>query len=88
MSNTKNKLSDLNDHLFLALERLNDDSLPPERIQEEVCRASAITGVADKIIANAKVTIDAMKLVAHGDVDKIDLPDSFQPKKIEKHKTT
>ena len=79
----KNKLSDLNDHLFAALERLNDEELNHEQISAEVNRAGAIVGIADKIIANAKVTVDALKLMHHGDIDKRDLPESLQMKQIQ-----
>jgi ribosomal protein L17 len=64
----KNKLSDLNNHLFAQLERLSDEELSAEQIETEVKRADAIVGVADQIVAGAKLQLDAMKLLAlHGD---------------------
>jgi len=63
----KNKLSDLNDHLFEQLERLNDDSLTPADLEREAKRGSAMVAVADQIIRNATVQLAAAKLVAdHG----------------------
>ncbi|MGN7867758.1 hypothetical protein [Paracoccus sp. 22332] len=65
----KNKLGDLNDHLFAALERLNDESLTSEQIDTEAKRAGAIVGVADKIIGNAGLQLSAAKLWAeHGNM--------------------
>jgi len=78
----KNKLSDLNNHLFAQLERLNDEDLTSEQIENEVKRASAVTGVASQIIQNAKVTVDAMKLVSTGKVRYTDTPEIFGLKKI------
>lgn len=58
----KNKLSDLNDHLFAQLERLAQEDLPPEQIDREVQRGEAIVGVADQIIRNAALQLQAAKL--------------------------
>ncbi|MDB4876417.1 MAG: hypothetical protein JWM41_2863 [Gemmatimonadetes bacterium] len=64
----KNRLTDLNDALFLQLERLADDELTGEAIAGEIKRAEAIVLVADKIVDNARLQLQACKLVAdHGD---------------------
>ena len=64
---TKNKLSDLNDHLFAQLERLADEDLSAEQLEAEVKRADAIVSVADQITENAKLSLTAAKLYAeHG----------------------
>lgn len=63
----KNKLSDLNDHLFAQLERLSEENLSAEQIEQEVKRADAIVGVADQIASNANLQLKAAKLFAdHG----------------------
>lgn len=58
----KNKLSDLNDHLFMQLERLNDDSLTHEQIDKEQKRGEAMVAVADQIVRNAALQMAAAKL--------------------------
>jgi ubiquitin len=78
----KNKLTDLNDHLFAALERLNDEELTNEQIESESKRADAIIGISDKIIANAKITLDAMKLMSNGNLEISEIPESFGFKRI------
>jgi hypothetical protein len=68
----KNKLTDLNDHLFAQLERLSDESLSAEEIAKEVQRAQAVVQVADCIVANAGVQLKAVQLAAdHGGFVKV-----------------
>lgn len=61
---TKNKLSDLNDHLFMTLERLGDEDLSNEELEKEIERSKAISTVAGKIIDNARLVLDAQKTAA------------------------
>lgn len=60
----KNKISDLNNHLFAQLERLGDEDLTAEQIETEAKRGEAIIGIADKIIRSAALQIEAAKLVS------------------------
>ena len=64
----KNKLGDLNDHLFAQLERLSDENLSTEDIEREVKRADAIVAVSDQIVGNAELQLKAARLFAdHGE---------------------
>lgn len=72
---TKNKLGDLDNHLFAQLERLADEDLTAEQIEAEVKRSDAIVALADQVIGNAKLKLDAAKLFAtHGAAVKDMLP--------------
>lgn len=63
----KNKLTDLNDHLFAQIERLSDETLTSEQIDNETKRGTVIVAVADQIIRNASLQIQAAKIVSdHG----------------------
>ena len=64
---TRNKLSDLNDHLFAQLERMSDEGLTSEQIDQEARRADAIVSVADQITRGANLQLKAAKMFAdHG----------------------
>jgi hypothetical protein len=64
---TKNKLADLNDHLFAQLERLSQEDLTTEQIDTEVRRGSAIVAVADQILRHASLQVQAAKIMSdHG----------------------
>ena len=59
----KNKLIDLNNHLFEQMERLNDEDLSEEKFKKEIESAKAMTGIAQNIIQNGKLMLDSMKFV-------------------------
>ena len=58
----RNTLGDLNNHLFAQMERLNDEDIKGEALQEEITRAKAVTGIASQIISNANIILQAKKL--------------------------
>lgn len=64
---TKNKLSDLNDHLFAQIERLAQEDLTTDQIDTEVKRGNAIVAVADQILRHASLQVQAAKIISdHG----------------------
>lgn len=57
----RNKLSDLNNHLFEQLERLNDDELIEKNLEQEISRSKAIATIAQQIINNGNLMLNAQK---------------------------
>ena len=57
----KNTLIDLNNHLFVEIERLNDEEIKGEELAEELERAKAIAGISSQIVQNAKLALDVEK---------------------------
>ena len=77
MSGTHNKLADLNNHLFEELERLNDEGLKGEALQEERERAKSMANIAQTIINNGELALKAVKhFDEYGKADNI--PDILQ----------
>ena len=57
----KNRLINLNDHLFETLERLNDEDLKGDDLVAEMERAKSIAGIAQTIINNGELMFKAQK---------------------------
>lgn len=55
----KNKINDLRNHLFEAIENLKDAD--PATIDQEINRAKAITEVAQVIVNSAKVEVEYLR---------------------------
>jgi hypothetical protein len=70
----KNRLTDLNDHLFAQIERLADENLTPEQVDKEAKRGKAIVAAADRIIKNAALQVQAAKLLSEKGTIRPHLP--------------
>lgn len=58
----RNKLDDLNNHLFEQLERLNDKDISEEQLDKEIKRAKALSDISMTIIETGKLSLQATKL--------------------------
>lgn len=67
---TRNKMMDLNDHLFEQMERLNDNDLKGDKLKEEITRAKSMSGIANQIIQNARVCVEAAKAYNDGTIKR------------------
>lgn len=77
----KNTLIDVNNYLFEAIERLNDDSLSEEDLDKEIKRADAVTKVAKAIIDNTNLALNVKKhLDEYGQGDKYQIPGMIEVK--------
>lgn len=70
----RNTLGDLNNHLFAQLERLNDEEITGEKLEDEIIRSKAVIGVSKQIIANANVVLRAKSIQLEYGKDKKEIP--------------
>lgn len=62
----KNKLIDLNNHLFAQMERLTDEDIGVDKMAEEIKRSKAVSNLATQIIGNARLALDAQVKINDG----------------------
>ncbi len=70
----KNKMTDLNDHLFAQIERLSDEDLKDEDLEKEIKRGEALCKVSSEIINNARLVYSVQKSLWERDLTKDQLP--------------
>lgn len=76
----KNKLIDVNNHLFAQLERLGDEELKGKELGQEILRSKAICDVTKGIVANASLALKAE--VARGKIiESRGLPEMLEHKR-------
>ncbi len=75
----KNKLLDLNNHLFAQMERLGNESLSGEDLKQEIERSKAITSVSGQIVANASLALDSKRFLRENGIAQ-DLPTMIEDK--------
>ncbi|WP_276679669.1 hypothetical protein [Empedobacter brevis] len=78
----KNKISDLNDHLFLALERLNDNDMDVEKLELEEKRVKAISSISHQIISASNLVYKVAVSVGKGDIDPLFVPENLNTKQL------
>lgn len=67
-------MTDLNNHLFLQLEKLLDPDLSDDELKKEIARAGAVSSIAANIIQNANTAIKAMSIFENRQIES-DSPD-------------
>lgn len=71
----KNTLADLNNYLFEAIERINDDTLDDAQLEKEIKRSEVVQKIAKVIIDNGNLALQAKKhLDEYGQGDNVALP--------------
>ena len=70
----KNKLIDLNNHLYAQMERLTDESVDAKKMAEEINRSRAVTDVAKRIIETGRLVLDSLKETAKYTGDLVKVP--------------
>ncbi|MBN8977228.1 MAG: hypothetical protein J0I08_12180 [Rhizobiales bacterium] len=64
---TKNRLQNLNDHLFAQIERLCDEDLTPDEIERESRRSIALASVAELTVRIATTQLQAIRMICDHD---------------------
>lgn len=76
----RNSLADVNNYLFEAIERLNDD-LTDEQLEREIKRTEAVTKVAKTIVDNTNLALNIKKhLDEYGKGENYQIPGMIEVK--------
>jgi len=73
----KNRMLDLREHLFVQMERLNDEKLNGKKLLNEIKRSQALTYLAREIIASSGLVLKGRIAVDNSISGGIILPSSL-----------
>ena len=62
----KNRLIDLNNHMFAQMERLSDEDCVGEKLTQEINRSKAVSNLAAQVINNARLALNATVAINDG----------------------
>jgi len=79
-SKMKNKIEDLNNHLFAAIERLNDEELTEKQIKAEAIRGKSIAALASTLVASGSLSLKAQQVYDDGKIHA--KPEMLQKREI------
>lgn len=71
----KNDLIALNNYLFEQIERITDDSVQGEELDDAIKKAEAVNNIAKTIVSNANVQLNAYRefgTVQYGDTYRVE----------------
>lgn len=74
--NTKRSYRDLQDYLFIELDRLTDDEFfkDKKKAEIEIKRAGAICDIVEEMVSTSKVQLEAVRLYGEYNLKKADIP--------------
>lgn len=65
----KNKISDLRNHMFAQLERLNNEDLDEKTLKKEINRAKALSEIGKIVVESAKTEVLYAKLMRRKELE-------------------
>ena len=82
----KSRMENVREHLVAMMERLNDESLTPEKMEQAIEGAKAMQGLSKAYTENARLTFQVAKAVSEGDVHTANVPEAFVDRPALEHK--
>lgn len=75
MSGVKNNMAALNDYLFASLDRITNEDLQGEELEQEIKRTETVAKVAQTIVSNGELALRAQKVMYDcGSTAQVEIP--------------
>ncbi len=72
----KNKITDLNNHLFAQLERLGEEKISEKNLEKEIDRSKAIVQISSQLIKSASLQLKAAEIMHQSKT--MNVPEEFK----------